>query len=291
MEGEINWLINPSWSLGVGVRWWHIITEGFSHFEETAGGGQPQPVHISQNSYGLLVQTNYQFNQGQNTPPTSWSGAFVGANVGYGTNPQTATIYPTSASAIDLQSGFNPASPQGISIQNAGFLGGGQIGYNWLIHNILLGAEADYQETVISGSNGVTTLQNSTTVEDNLNWLLTMRGRFGKLAMDNVMVYLTAGAAYGKTHLAFDQRTTGVNCPFGLCSTGMNNTNKTGWTSGAGIEYSVSNHVSVKAEYLYVDLGTISVNSIDSSPENATYLIALPLNANIVRFGLNYKFA
>lgn len=130
IDGLINWMMRPNWSIGGGARWWHIATKGLTHFEETYLGGQPQKQNVTADSYGLLVQTSYQFDNTTKSNSTSsipWTGAYVGANIGYGTNPQTATIYPTSASAYNFQY-FEPiGAPQGLSVQNAGFLGGGQL--------------------------------------------------------------------------------------------------------------------------------------------------------------------
>jgi opacity protein-like surface antigen len=44
-------------------------------------------------------------------------------------------------------------------------------------------------------------------------------------------------------------------CPLATWSGG---TTKTGWTIGAGIEWLVAGNWSLKAEYLYVDLGTVN---------------------------------
>jgi outer membrane immunogenic protein len=82
-------------------------------------------------------------------------------------------------------------------------------------------------------------------------WLGTVRGRAG-LALDNVLVYLTAGLAYGKTNHSVSDVTNGSTNPeiFHDFST-----TKIGAVAGGGIEYGLDPRWSVKAEALYVDLG------------------------------------
>ena len=64
---------------------------------------------------------------------------------------------------------------------------------------------------------------------------------------------------------------------------------KTGWTVGGGIEGVVPNtHVTWKAEYLYMDLG--SENFTFSNPLLGTILVSTHFIDNIVRVGLNYQF-
>ncbi len=84
------------------------------------------------------MQANYTFNDtplfsnlGTKEPENSagffWPGPYLGINLGYGTNPSTVNISPTST----LVSGIQENSTIAMYLQNAGFLAGGQIGYNW----------------------------------------------------------------------------------------------------------------------------------------------------------------
>ena len=68
-----------------------------------------------------------------------------------------------------------------------------------------------------------------------------------------------------------------------------------GWTIGAGVETPVWDHWSVKAEYLYVDLGTVT-NSFSAplDPSQVQTTISTTsvstIHDHIVRFGVNYHF-
>jgi outer membrane immunogenic protein len=64
-----------------------------------------------------------------------------------------------------------------------------------------------------------------------------------------------------------------------------------GWTAGAGIEWKFAPAWSVKAEYLFVDLGnqsnTIFYNYVGF---NGTLTSTVNERENILRAGVNYKF-
>ena len=71
-------------------------------------------------------------------------------------------------------------------------------------------------------------------------------------------------------------------------------TTRYGWTAGAGGEYALMNGWSIKAEYLYVDLGrasTTSTNLVTPTPFPANvFTHTVDLRSNIGRVGINYKF-
>jgi outer membrane immunogenic protein len=68
-----------------------------------------------------------------------------------------------------------------------------------------------------------------------------------------------------------------------------------GWTAGAGAEYALMNGWSIKAEYLYVDLGRASTTSTNLTAGGAAFpsnvfTHTVNLRSNIGRIGVNYKF-
>jgi outer membrane immunogenic protein len=70
---------------------------------------------------------------------------------------------------------------------------------------------------------------------------------------------------------------------------------KTGWTLGGGAEWALNRSWSVKAEYLYYDLGTINVTGLPPPPPVlgpipfATQL-SQKVTGSIARFGVNFMF-
>jgi len=124
-------------------------------------------------------------------------------------------------------------------------------------------------------------------VEQDINWLGTIRGRLGFVPVDRLLLFATGGAAFGGIGLS-SSFNPGVNCAMTSCGSGFISGTNSGWTAGGGLEYAWSNRWSVKAEYLFVDLGSKSL----------TYPITLAVSqsttssefkANIIRFGVNYK--
>ena len=186
----------------------------------------------------------------------------------------------------------------------SGFIGGGQIGYNYQLNNLVLGIEADIDGTTGRASsnavlaNDVFPAPTSTQTGQRLDWLGTLRGRFGWTPIDRLLIYATGGLAFGQSTASFQVSNPFAEPPLPSYVQGKRNT---GWTIGGGLEYAlpdVWSNWSVKVEYLYYDLGysnsTISYQNIDFAipPNNEFSSLAgrVRHNGNIVRAGLNYKF-
>jgi len=175
-------------------------------------------------------------------PVFSWTGFYLGGNVG--------GAWGSGEDALDL-----------LGLEPSGFIGGGQLGYNvQLDNNIVIGIEADIQGSDVSDT--------AFGVESKMDYFGTVRGRIG-YAFDHILPYFTGGWAWGHNKVT-DQ------------FTGFETSNTlSGWTIGGGVEYAFTNNWTVKAEYLYMDLGSDYYDSIGADAG---------LTANVVRAGLNYKF-
>jgi outer membrane immunogenic protein len=222
-------------------------------------------------------------NKASDAPAPVWTGFYVGANVGYGWDSRTADFSGTPNIAIEFTGGVLPTL---LSPSPKGWLGGGQLGYNWQFATLsVAGLEADFAAASIKGTASVSPIASgfpdlfTTTLSSSVKWFGTVR----------------AGLAYGETQLSFSttEFTFGGNCSFGLrCANGSVSGVKTGWAAGAGIEGMIDPNWTLKAEYLRVDLGTQSI----TAPTNALPLGIITLTAsrtlveNIVRVGLNYRF-
>jgi len=152
-------------------------------------------------------------------------------------------------------------------------------------------------------------------VERSLDYIGTLRGRLGGLLTPTLLVYGTGGLAYGGVH--GETTITQTVAPFGCgsppCvagsgpSSGSISETRFGWTARAGLEWLLPPHCSLKAEYLYYDLGNVSWNvkpltffdfTGTSCPNPAcgqAFSIVNPVsstrfNGDIVRVGLNYHF-
>jgi outer membrane immunogenic protein len=225
-------------------------------------------------------------------PVYSWTGFYVGGNVGYGWENKDVgvTTLPSPASFDEI--------PFALALNTRGVIGGGQFGYNWQFSPRWVGGmEADLSWSGISGQNtrapiffqstGTAMLGSSHLVQEKLDWLSTVRGRLGFLPTDRLMLYGTAGLAFGNVKYTVFQD---INPAIaGNQFPGSSDRTKAGWTAGAGFEWAFLNNWSVKGEYLYVDLGNESV--IQNQVPVSIYKVVSTFDtkAHIARFGLNYK--
>src|SRR5690606_3376964 len=84
----------------------------------------------------------------------------------------------------------------------------------------------------------------------NFDWLATLRGRVG-VAYDRTLLYATGGLAWGKD-LGFANNVLAIPPAVDRAS---GSSTRTGWVAGGGLEHAVTDNLSFKAEYLYMDLG------------------------------------
>src|ERR1700759_4760268 len=73
----------------------------------------------------------------------SWTGFYIGAHVGAGWGETESTITNIRASAPGIAAVSLPLNLTFNQNSRSGFLGGGQIGYNWQSGPIVFGVQAD----------------------------------------------------------------------------------------------------------------------------------------------------
>ncbi len=197
----------------------------------------------------------------------NWNGLYLGLHGGYGGGQFD---YPFSGTL------FNTPVTGSLDLTSGGFFGGGQIGYNFQMNQFVLGVEADIAASGIDGQVSLDIPAGPLTVSagSSLNWFGTVRGRLG-VAFDNVLVYGTGGFAYGSTTTSIDVNGTNL---FSASNT------KSGWTVGGGVEVGLTPHLSLKAEYLYLDLGT----DVIAAAPGITF--SESTTAHTLKTGLNYRF-
>ena len=159
---------------------------------------------------------------------------------------------------------------------NGGMVGG-DIGYNWQKGMWVFGVESDISWTNIKGQSNVCGPNTLTPhpCGTNLDALATFRGRAG-IAVGpaaNWLLYATGGVAVGDIY-GWDALTPASGRDW-----------RAGWAAGAGVETAIAPNVSVKLEYLHVDLGNGQVfNVVPGVAE------AVSFRADTVRVGINYRF-
>jgi outer membrane immunogenic protein len=238
-------------------------------------------------------------------PAYSWSGFYVGANVGFGGDKFN---YPFYAFQRQLQAeapALETRVDGNLSLTSSGFFGGGQIGYNHQFHNnIVLGIEGDFQWSGIDGklaSSGILVSNNGNLVSNTVfevgsevEWFSTIRGRLG-YAWDRTLLYATGGAAVGKVKSHGSISVSNANGPVPQL-TGMVSASDTqwGWTAGAGLEYALAPQWTFKTEYLYIDLGRQTlfsgvINDV-ANGFSAGAGIDVKTTLHTVKAGVNYRF-
>lgn len=264
-------------------------------------------------------------------PATNWSGFYAGLNVGYGFGGDNhasggQTHYEnTSHDSADTEwfGDGGPAWNMGSDL--SGVVGGGQIGYNFQFdRSWVLGVEADFQGSDLKGSSSQTNstaiallpanpggadfwpIAGTADVTQKVDWYGTVRGRLGVTTDDNsLLVYGTGGLAYGRVSQTFGY--TGTFLPdaklgfIGASGSGVvsNSEMKVGWTLGAGAEWRPAGwgNWSMKAEYLYTDLGSSSVDLVAPAfrADGAGSRVIdasdkIDTRFQTVRVGVNYAF-
>jgi outer membrane immunogenic protein len=230
------------------------------------------------------------------SPYSNFAGFYIGGLAGgawgtFDTSTSTAEV-PGGEFSPPAIAAFNAAGPQ--SIKPGSLIGGFDAGYNWQAGNYLAGVEGDIEWLHLSGSasSGPVIIPggagNTFTITSSadIDWLATLRGRLGFTSGD-WLFYATGGAAFTTLHgnFAFSETL------FSSTETASASGSKTGYTVGGGVEMYLWQHWSVKAEYLFVDFGSVSAFGVDTGlipPYSFTHSVNLKLN--IARLGLNYHF-
>jgi outer membrane immunogenic protein len=234
-------------------------------------------------------------------PAFTWTGFYVGVNAG--------AAFDNSSNSIAYGPGFGTFADTTLSgfrqsNDDVSFTGGGQVGYNRQFGSFVAGLEADINYAGLdvrhSGSTtfslGGATATETLSSRSSVDWFGTVRGRLGFLPTERLMIYGTGGLAYGnvKTQASYDF--SGFDPGFGSFAGGFAGSRsdmRVGYAVGAGAEYTVTQNVSIKGEYLYVDLGR------DSTTAQYTGAGALPGDTftvrdkaafSVARAGLNWKF-
>jgi outer membrane immunogenic protein len=244
-----------------------------------------------------------------------WTGFYIGLNAGYEWSDSVtigSTGYPNVFDAVDggiFERALIGAGTGLQPITNNGFIGGGQVGYNFEFPNHSVASlEGDVQG--VAGASDTVTAASSipisaalghytTAIRDanRLDFFGTLRGRYGYLFTPNLLVYGTGGFAYGGivTSTSFvATQSLGLPTVFGNSSL---STTDVGWTAGGGFEWLFLPHWTFKVEYLYYELSkeTSSFGILTQDVAGVPFAAALTHftirpKGSVVRAGINYLF-
>ena len=176
----------------------------------------------------------------------------------------------------------------------SGFLGGGQIGYNFQSGWAVFGVQADIAGMDVKGTAPCIVVLSCTAKSD---WLATVSGRFGGVVADKTLVYVKGGAAWLNTTHSLDVPAIGALGGLGAGFGGVS-AEKTslGWLLGFGAEYAFTQNWSAFIEYDYMDFDKkdVAFNLVATIPGGpaATANVNTPIQnkLSIAKIGVNYKF-
>jgi len=197
-------------------------------------------------------------------PLYNWTGFYLGANIG------------GAWGNADLHGNFTGAN---WSLSNSGFMGGGQLGYNYQMGAFVLGVEWDFDWTDANKSTGF--------VQTNLvapplqahgswDWVTTVAARLG-YAADRWLFYTKVGGGWNQTSFS-------VRDAAGVVYASGNNANS-GWMVGGGVEYAFTQNWTGKIEYEYLGLSNRTF-----ATSIAPFAVTVSPNVQTLKFGINYKF-
>jgi len=185
------------------------------------------------------------------SPLYNWTGFYAGGNLGGGWTDATLTDNLTAMS---------------VGVPASGFVGGGQLGFNYQLGGFVVGAEWMFDGTALRSSHTAGALSGSASTD----WVTTLAARFG-WAADNWLFYAKAGGGWAQTHATL------TNAITGLQATGSGAS--PGWLLGAGIEYGITRNWTTKIEYDYLGLDSWNTGALTVKP-----------NIQMLTVGFNFKF-
>jgi len=195
--------------------------------------------------------------------PFQWTGAYIGATAGY---------------ALDRYAfPFGVGTPTGVyamrgAIFSSGALGGLQAGYAYQTPwRVVVGVEADLLATGVSGDLAFAGAATSGVgvatgvISTRLHGLASFRMRVGYafdrlLGVDDLLVYLTGGAALGKYDNAMRATMAPALVAYNQSTTRGGFSGRNG-TAGVGLEKAFGRNISLQAEYRYTWLGSNYTNA------------------------------
>jgi outer membrane immunogenic protein len=200
-------------------------------------------------------------------PPITWTGCYLGANVGGAFGNASATVDGAE-----------------VSGNGSGFAGGGQIGCDyqfagtgWVIgfRNMFDGTSNKKSDTIGSGP-----LQNGV-VNFNNQWFDTLTARLGYAVAPNWLLYGQGGGAWGHTS---------TNITFAGIQGGETSKTRSGWTAGGGVEWMFAPHWSAFLEGNYMDFGSRDGTIVGNVVCTHGCAWSTKATEATVLVGVNYRF-
>jgi len=223
-------------------------------------------------------------------PPAPWSGCYVGADVGGAWASESANINNPALNVLDNQ------GPVSVSLNSSSVIGGVLAGCNAQFGGFVAGIEGDWSWTGLNDAklapnlllSGAPTGSGGVSFKDELQWISSVRGRLGWVAMPTMLLYATGGPAWASLHYS------GLDAFIGGCPNcvpvSFSNT-PVGWVVGAGVEWSATRNWVLRVEYLHYEFdgGSATGALLGTTIPGAKYNFG-STEVDSVRAALSYKF-
>jgi outer membrane immunogenic protein len=215
----------------------------------------------------------------------TWTGCYVGGNLGYGwQRTSTTDVDPSNAGAF-----ADAGTDRGHSVVGGGQIGCDyQFGSNWVVgvQGMLDGSDVHSSHIASLAYAG----DNTELFSTGTNWFGTLTARLGYAVSPQTLLYVKGGAAWVHTNYLDADSSGTLFLPY---SGGASST-RTGWTIGGGGEFRLTQNWSIFAEYNYIGLGSktlaFSYNCGAVCGFNNPYLFSVKQDLQMVLVGLNYRF-
>lgn len=202
----------------------------------------------------------------------TWTGVYLGVQAGYGWGTDVTNEYLT-----------NPFVYVGLThpFKTSGYTFGSHMGANYQFGSIVVGLEADAEWSNYRGGfadPAVPPFNPGGFGRTRLDTQGSVRARLG-YSFDRVMIYATGGFAGGQMRTTYTTWATNVSENFSKFATG--------YALGGGIEYAVTDNVTIRGEYRYTDFGNAKYDSTIAFPG---FSATQRPRYNTMRLGASYKF-
>lgn len=178
-------------------------------------------------------------------PNSSWSGAFLGLQGGWGTGTSNAEFANGATGALDLNA----------SGAFVGLIGG----VNWQFNNnFVVGLEGDISAARLIQDGTGSAFPNRSHVDLTVDQMANLRARLGWLSNPDTLWYVSAGAAWAHTSRLQVHSTFGGSGPGGLLASQFVSAWQPGWTVGVGVEQALGDNWTGRFEVNYAKYNNVN---------------------------------
>ena len=311
---QLDMPITPDWGVSAVVQYTRNASN-IPNFSTSSWSGMIGPTYRFTSLFDRPRRA--ASSDGARAAVSDWAGFYAGLNVAgaFGGDRTARTsafpFYENPTWVTDQALTSALLASGGAKVGGAAFGAGLQVGYNrFLSPSTLAGLEADIQAFAPTrrGASWLSaakvsfgdTISSFNSVSRSVDYLATLRGRAGFLLSPNLLLFGSAGLAFGgvRSGTNITQLYDGGWFQDVYLANGRKSALKAGWTAGGGVEWMFAQGWSAKLEHLYYDLGRashgleplVNANCWQSVCYGNAVRASTRFNGHVVRAGLNYHF-